>query len=129
MMRTRDSATSSPEHGPIFEEPEPTSNKSNYILKALTIHIVLFDAKKAYRFLWLNSCNCNWICIGVSIGMGMAWVFDSIDKDPATYKDFIAILKTYIYRQSSYIPCNIHFLDTNKLHLLNSFKQGIHVQC
>jgi hypothetical protein len=51
MMRTRDSATSSPEHGPIFEEPEPTSNKSNYILKALTIHIVLFDAKKAYRFL------------------------------------------------------------------------------
>ncbi|XP_066362058.1 uncharacterized protein [Miscanthus floridulus] len=26
--------------------------------------------------------------------MGMAWVFDSIDKDPSTYKDFIAILKT-----------------------------------
>ena len=33
----------------------------------------------------------------------MAWVFDSIDKDPSIYKDFIAILKTYTYRQSSYM--------------------------
>jgi hypothetical protein len=49
-MRTRDGATSSPEHGPIFEEPEPTSSKSNYILKALTIHIVLFDAKELIGF-------------------------------------------------------------------------------
>jgi hypothetical protein len=31
----------------------------------------------------------------------MAWVFDSIDRDPVTYKDFIAILKMYTYRQSS----------------------------
>ena len=49
------------------------------------------------------------ICIGVDIGMGMAWVFDSIDKYSATYKDFISILKMYTYRQSSYIPCNVHF--------------------
>ena len=31
----------------------------------------------------------------------MALVFNSIDRDPVTYKDFISILKTYTYGQSS----------------------------
>jgi hypothetical protein len=59
--------------------------------------------------------------------MGMAWVFGSIDKDPATYKDFVAILKTYTYRQSSLAYMFVYILvtftlDANQLYLLNSFK-------
>ena len=42
----------------------------------------------------------------------MAWVFDSIDKDPVTYKDFISILKTYTYRQSSLTNLFIYILVT-----------------
>ena len=49
----------------------------------------------------LNSCSNHWICIGVDVGRIMVWVFDSIDRDPVTYKDFVSILKTYTYWQSS----------------------------
>ena len=47
----------------------------------------------------IKSMQNHWICIAVDVGRSMAWVFDSIDKDPAIYKDFISILKTYTYRQ------------------------------
>ena len=33
----------------------------------------------------------------VDVGHGMAWVWDSLDRDPVTYKDFVAIVKTYVY--------------------------------
>ena len=42
----------------------------------------------------------------------MTWVFDSIDRDPVTYKDFISILKTYTYRQSSLAYMFIYILVT-----------------
>ena len=62
-------------------------------------------------------------CIGVDVGRSMAWVFDSIDRDPVTYKDFISILKTYTYQQSSLAYMFVYILvtftfDTNKLYLL-----------
>lgn len=44
-----------------------------------------------------NECSNHWICIIVDVKEGMAWVLDSIDKDEDTYKDFLAILQTYIY--------------------------------
>ena len=40
--------------------------------------------------------------IGVWLSHSMAWVFDSADFPVETYKDFIAIVKTYTYRQSSF---------------------------
>ena len=42
----------------------------------------------------------------------MAWVFDSIDRDPVIYKDFISILKTYTYRQSSLAYMFVYILVT-----------------
>ena len=42
----------------------------------------------------------------------MAWVFDSIDRDLVTYKDFISILKMYTYRQSSLVYMFVYILVT-----------------
>jgi hypothetical protein len=38
--------------------------------------------------------------LGVNVDLGMAWVYDSIDKDRTTYKYFALILKTYIWKSS-----------------------------
>jgi hypothetical protein len=54
-----------------------------------------------------------WIVIGVVVGKSMAWVSDSADFELHTYKDFIAILKTYTYQPSSLaymlVYFNVHF--------------------
>ena len=42
----------------------------------------------------------------------MVWVYNSIDKDPTTYKDFVSILKTYTYRQSSLAYMFVYILVT-----------------
>ena len=42
----------------------------------------------------------------------MVWVFNSIDKDSTTYKDFVAILKTYTYRHSSLPYMFVYILVT-----------------
>ena len=63
-------------------------------------------------FAILNSCSNHWIYIGVDVGRSMAWVFDSIDRDPVIYKDFISILKTYTYRQSSLAYMFVYILVT-----------------
>ena len=59
----------------------------------------------------LNSCSIHWICIGVDVGRSKAWVFDSIDRDPVTYTDFM-ILKTYRYQQSSLAYMIVYILLT-----------------
>lgn len=40
----------------------------------------------------------HWIVICIDVRRSMAWVCDFADFDPVTYKDFIAILKTYTYQ-------------------------------
>jgi hypothetical protein len=43
----------------------------------------------AYLFLlWLNLCSNHWICIGVVVGLSMAWVYHLADFELETYKDF-----------------------------------------
>ena len=46
------------------------------------------------------------------VGRRMAWVFDSIDRDLMTYKDFISILKMYTYRHSSLAYMFVYILVT-----------------
>jgi hypothetical protein len=72
---------------------------STLYLKAL--FDIFYSMEKSLSISMLHSCSNHWICIGVDVGMGMAWVFDSIDSNPTTYKDFVSILKTYTYRHSS----------------------------
>jgi hypothetical protein len=48
--------------------------------------------------------------LGVDVGLGMAWIYDSIDKDLMTYKYFISILKTYTYENPHYLICLYTYL-------------------
>jgi hypothetical protein len=50
----------------------------------------------------------------------MAWVFDSADYALETYMDFIAVLKTYIYGQSSLAYMFVYILANFAFWILTS---------
>ncbi|XP_066364531.1 uncharacterized protein [Miscanthus floridulus] len=83
--------------GKMVEEKEKIRQKKirEASLKAMAYIALAFKNLQNNSAIWLAyNFDNHWICIGVNVGLGMAWVFDSIDKDPTTYKDFITILKT-----------------------------------